>query len=70
MENKPTLSAKQLAFKAYTHKMDISSQEELIAIEIQFENWWEEIYHKEERKDSFHHQNNVYINGSRYIKAE
>jgi hypothetical protein len=68
-------TAKDLAYKAwrdaikFVDKSYLENSEET-AIKERFENWWKEWFYREDHKDCFHPEHNIFINGKRYIQAE
>lgn len=66
-------TAKDLAWKAYLDAFKVIgtvTDEGLPNVRERFENWWSEWYSREEHRDGFYHEHNVYVDGKRYIQAE
>lgn len=67
-------TAKDIAYKAWFENL-IDSEDNPYTYtptkkQERFENWWREWYHREDHKDCFYNEKNVFIDGKRYIKAE
>jgi hypothetical protein len=67
--NKKTNSPDELRF---TDLGDVFTELNIDGTELKerFENWWLEWYYRQDHKDSFYPEHNVYINGHRYIKGD
>lgn len=74
-------TAKELAYKAYCDALIIADprfkqdwgntqKDYEITIKESFENWWKEWFYRDDHKDCFHPEHNVFINGKRYIQAD
>jgi len=58
-------TAKELAWKAYQQYCSLDKLE----MRLHFENWWSNNYGNSDTT-KFYHEHNVYVDGSKYIKAE
>lgn len=65
-------TAKDLAFKAWCDALILVESKfmPMDKAKERFENWWQEWYSRQEHKNSFHPEHNIYVNGKRYIQAE
>ena len=64
-------TAKELAFRAYADGMQICYPVKIDENDIRerFELWWSMNYGNSDTT-KFYHKHNVYVDGSKYIKAE
>jgi len=70
IKDKPMVTAKDLAFKAYCANLPKDIDFATDDIKMRFENWWSEWYGREEHRDGFYHKHSVFIDLKRFIQAE
>jgi hypothetical protein len=66
----PMKTAKEIAFKAYCANLPKDVDYATADLQIRFDNWWGEWFHRGEHRECFYHKHDLYLDGKRYIQAE
>lgn len=66
----PMRTAKEIAFKAFCHNLPQDVDYATADLEMRFNNWWAEWFHRGEHRGCFYPEHNIFVESHRYIRAE